>query len=217
MSSKLGSFLQLDRALGEQIAFIERLGVGLQLLSLNAQIRAAGLSEGGRTLQVVAGQMNQSARSITSATDQICQYMQEVTGVLRGAAFGICTSDLSIEMMSWFLNELREQSDAGAGREDCEVRGRISELAQVVRSSLADACQSVRGALEHVERLHQQLDDFLKQIRTLEILHCHGQSRSHNLPRWGEDIPVLRGRMRQDKGRAPETGRADRFDRRGAN
>jgi aerotaxis receptor len=184
---RVGGFLDLEKALTERITYIRQLGGSLQLMALNAQIRAAGLEQTGRTLQVVAQQMSDSAQSISTATDQICRYMTEVGAVLRSAGFQIASSDLSVEMMSYFLAEL---SRSGAEHDDATVHHRLTQLAEVVQKNLDATCTLIDSTSEHMIRLQQQIDDFVKQIRTLEILRVTGKVEAVNSA-FGERVAVI--------------------------
>jgi aerotaxis receptor len=184
---RIGGFLDLEKALTERITYIRQLGGSLQLMALNAQIRAAGIEQTGRTLQVVAQQMSDSAHSISTATDEICKYMTTVGQVLRIAGFQIATSDLSVEMMSCFLAEL---SRSGADCDEATARHRIAQLAEVVRKNLDATCTLIDSTADHMIRLQQQIDDFVKQIRTLEILRVTGKVEAISSA-FGERVAII--------------------------
>ncbi len=167
--SRIGTFMELQKELAETTAFIHKLGRGLQYLSLNAQVQSAGLLADGVTLQVIAGQMSDSARSVCGAADEVCRDMAEAMASLRSAATQIAMSDLSVEMMQRFLSEL-----AGAANQD-GTRQRIAQLAQVVESNLAATCDQMADAAQRVGHLDQRLVQFLRGIRTLQILRVTGK------------------------------------------
>jgi hypothetical protein len=131
--------------------------------------------------------MSDSAQSISTATDQICRYMTEVGAVLRSAGFQIASSDLSVEMMSYFLAEL---SRSGAEHDEAAVHHRLTQLAEVVQKNLDATCILIDSTSEHMIRLQQQIDDFVKQIRTLEILRVTGKVEAVNSA-FGERVAVI--------------------------
>jgi hypothetical protein len=168
---RLGSLLELDEALAQKAAFIRQLAADLHLLSLNAQIRAASLGEDGRTLQVVAQQMSGSARATSVSAVDICACISEANAAVRAAASQIATSHLSVEMMSDFVREL------DGARAD-ENRRLVTQLAEVVTANVEATCDCVRSAASQLQKLRQRLDDFVKEIRTLQILHVTGRVES---------------------------------------
>ena len=167
--SRLGAFMELQKALADKTAFIRRLGRGLQYLSLNAQVQSAGLLEDGVTLQVIAGQMSDSARSVCGAADKVCEDMAGAMGALRSAAAQIAMSDLSVETMRHFLSELASAVNQTGTRQ------RIAQLAEVVEANLSATCAQMTGAADRVMQLDQRLDQFLRGIRTLQILRVTGK------------------------------------------
>jgi PAS domain S-box-containing protein len=166
------SFLAVEKALAEQLPFVRGLGRALQLLSINAQLRAAGLRQEGLPLQVVAEQMAASARAVSDSTEDICAYMEKTTGALRDAAARISCSDLSVEMMRTFLAEMSAKEDSG---QSAGLRKQVSQLAEVVEKNLSATCELAGAVADQMRTLELRLGDFLKAIRTLEILHVTGK------------------------------------------
>ena len=172
--ARLDGLVALEKSLAGEVEFVHRLGRTLRLLSFNGQVRAAGLRDDGRTLQVIAGQMSSSALAIAGATREVCAAMAAVSAALKAAAAHIATADLAVETMGLFLAELAA-SAADASADGTGVRHRIAELAEVLEAKLAAACASADAAGAKVRQLEQLVDDFVKQIRTLEILHVTGR------------------------------------------
>lgn len=160
--------LGLQKTIREQTTFVQKLGGELQRLSINAQIRAAGLNHQGAALQVVAEQMTRSAALIGSATEALGSQMAGMNELLNSVAARFAIGDLSVEMMSQFLSE----SSCGS------VRSRLDELAEVVQSNIDDACQAAGESTAGLGELYRRLDAFVKEIRTLEILHVTGKVES---------------------------------------
>lgn len=183
MTRDLASFLDLEATLAERAGFVEGLGADLQLMSLNAQIRAAGLAN-ARTLQVVADQMSSSTRSISDSATEIGGTMVEVTRMLREAAFGVAASELSVEMMGLFLSELAVITQGDVAR---EKRRHLPELAEVVGTNLRGTGEQVLKTRRQIQNFERRLEEFIREIRTLEILHVTGKAEAVQ-HRQGESI-----------------------------
>jgi aerotaxis receptor len=168
MFEKLEPILSLEESLRKEMAFIRTLGAELHLISLNAQVRTAGLQREGRTLQTVAHQMSQSACVISRSTEEVCGTITSVTGQLKAAAAEIATSHLSVEMMSNFA---RESSQA----DQALMQKRIGELVQVVRQTFEHADRAIHEVVRKMQKLEHVLVAFIREIRTLEILHVTGK------------------------------------------
>jgi hypothetical protein len=72
-------------------------------------------------------------------------------------------------MMRRFLSEL-----AGSANQ-AGTRQRIAQLAEVVEGNLAATCTQMGDAAERVGQLDQRLEQFLRGIRTLQILRVTGK------------------------------------------
>jgi PAS domain S-box-containing protein len=208
---RLEALLELDRALAQQAAFIRQLAHDLHLLSLNAQIRAAGLGHDGRTLQVVAEQMSGSARATSVSAADICACIDRVNAAVRAAASRIATSHLSVEMMSDFVREIdadvapvaagrgpdaaaRRDGSGGPATGVAGTRERVQELAEVVATSLEATGQGIREAARQLEELRTRLDALLKEIRTLQILHVTGRMECVRCPQ-GHEVSRIFGEV----------------------
>lgn len=168
MLGSLSAFLSLEEALVTKARFMLELGSTLELLSLNAQVRAAGLREDGATLRVVAEHVAGGARTISAAARNVAACMADVTAALKDAAFHIAASDLSLEMTSSFVREL----SGGAGD---AARAHVPCLAEVVGASLRRATELTVEADRQVVRLDRVLGPFLRQTQRLEIVQLTGK------------------------------------------
>ncbi len=181
--NSLASFLTLEKALDQQAALLQTFGTSLKFISLNAQIRTAALQTNGRTLQVVAQQMSRIAANITQTVSEVCHFMHEVTAILRAAAFHIAASELSTEMMRSFLRELHNADSP-------DSRHRVALLAHVVTQSVDSATRIARDAATRLLQLGARLEEFIKQIRTLEILHISGKIEAVSCTATGLDATL---------------------------
>jgi PAS domain S-box-containing protein len=172
--ARLDAFAELERGLDGKISFVRLLAEDLRRMAVNAEVRTARLGHGGRTLQVVAGQMAASARSVSATTRRMCERMREVADALRSAGYRIATSDLSVEMMGRFIGELGATDGGpadGAGK-------RIAQLAEVAAGNIEATCDIAERTGEQLRHFEQELSGFLREIRTLEILHLTGKVES---------------------------------------
>jgi hypothetical protein len=96
--------------------------------------------------------------------------MGTVMATLKRAAFEIAASDLAVEMVGMFLRELQQ-----AGADTGATQRHVATLATVLgdRLETANACAVAAGKDLHAFGV--QLEDFTRQIRTLDILHVTGR------------------------------------------
>ncbi len=168
----LGSFMTLEKELGETIKFIQQLSRRLRLLALNSQIQAMGLAVEGRPLQVIADQMSSCTGGVINSAMDICKHMMDVNKVLKSAAAQIATSDLSVEMMAKFLDEMTRSK----GDQNSNIRREIAQLAEVAANNLDTTLTLVRSSAENVDVLRRRLEVLLREIRTLEILRVSAKA-----------------------------------------
>jgi PAS domain S-box-containing protein len=174
----VSSFLDLDEALVAQAVFTTGLGRDVQMLSINAQVRAAGLADAGRTLQVIAEHMNRSAFIISSAATDVSQYLRNVSLQLRETAFNVAALELAVEMMDIFLGEI-DASDATDITTACRS---VAQLGDASGQFLGVALKSIAAVAGIVRGLDDRLEDFLRQVRVLEILHVTGKTEAVRQP-----------------------------------
>ncbi len=167
--SQLGVFGDLGRALLEQLDFVRGLGRELGLLALNAQLAAAALGDDGVTLRVVSQQMSEAAGQIATAAGELAGSMEQAVSQLRGASFAIGSSRLSVEMMASFVAEL------GRRESDPTSKGQVGSLAETVSSNLQTAAAVSQKAANQIHQLQFCIEGFVKQVRTLEVLHISGR------------------------------------------
>ncbi|MGN6367901.1 MAG: PAS domain-containing protein [Phycisphaerae bacterium] len=170
--NSVDSFLQLGRRLSSEGENVRKLGSHLQLLSLNAQIRAATLTAQGGALQVIAHQMSRTTRGVSDSARNVVNVITSAIRTLNAAAFHITTGELSLEMMSSFLGELAADKDPSriAG-----MHQNIAQLAHVVRESLQQSTALAGKSNACTSSLTRQFADFSKELRTLEILDVTGR------------------------------------------
>jgi hypothetical protein len=122
----------------------------------------------------VARQVASSASAVGASTRRMCDRMRGVADALRRAGYRIATSDLSVEMMANFVAEVARGEAASRD----EARLRIAQLAEVTAVNVHATFEIGARTAEELRLFQHELDAFMKEIRTLEILHLTGKVES---------------------------------------
>lgn len=169
--SRLDTLMRLQKEVGGQIDYVRNLGESIRLMSLNAMVQAENFGGRGLALQAVAQQICRSTQEITAGTDQISQSLCQASDILRRGAFAIPASDLSVEMMSLFL----QQASAAAAEEAKDLLAHVGELGEIVSANISSACTVLSQTAQHLAHLEQRIDNFAGEVRRLSILHVTGK------------------------------------------
>jgi len=170
LNASLRSFLELEKHLGENIAFTTSFANTLHRLTLNGRILAVALGEQASVLSEVARLMNDVSSEVAEAGGALSRTMTSVMRSLKTAAAEIASSDISVEMMSLFLKELQAE-----GADISMMKHNIDDLSSVIAERLRTTCECTEKAAADLHAMENMLDHFMNTIQTLDILYVSGR------------------------------------------
>ena len=166
----LQSSLDLEQSLNQSMQFALSFGQTLRRITLNGRICAMALGSAAVGLSEVARQINGVSNEVADEGEILSRTMSEVMGLLKSAAAEIASSDLSVEMMALFLEELR-----GQGTPDAGTQKNVDNLMSVIGVRLRATCNCTENAARDLAAFEKTLDHFINTIQTLDILYVCGK------------------------------------------
>jgi methyl-accepting chemotaxis protein len=169
MSSVMRQVASTTEDMSEFIGEIERIGINMRVVALNAQINSAHIGEEGLSLGVLAGDVQQLAYETTSKIERISSGLATVVSMARDLGTGDSREELpSVEAVAAIL----KNSTSGLHDMQEKTSGMLAGLREAGRTLQGDIGRTV--------------ESFGVHERTKEVI---GQARA--------DLDALRADMRE--------------------
>ncbi len=179
----INGLAQAANRIGEVISLISDIASQTNLLALNATIEAARAGEAGKGFAVVASEVKNLATQTARATEEITAQiagMQGATGEAVSAIgnIGRTISEIN-EVVGSIASAVEEQGAATgeiasnvqlAAAGTAEVNTTIADVSQAANATGETAMQvleAASGLSEQANTLRQEVDDFLKEVRSM--------------------------------------------------
>jgi methyl-accepting chemotaxis protein len=181
VNTTIQNLVNAAKKIGDVVNLINDIASQTNLLALNATIEAARAGEAGKGFAVVAGEVKNLASQTATATEEISgqvNEMQATTQHVVDAISSISGIIKKIDEVSTGIASAVQEQDAStaeiarnvaeASSGTMEVTSNIGEVNQEATNTGAAAAQVLGSAetlSQHSERLHQEMEKFLTQIR----------------------------------------------------
>lgn len=181
--ARMDDYALLNEKLQEKSAFILELTDSIRLFALNASVEAVRLGEGGRTLSVIAAQLEEYSRTIASTVMLLNRRMLSLSTALKASIFDLAVAKLQIDMATVFTQEVltSPQGQGAIQNEILATTTKIRMLGNVFAVTSRQALNilgTVKNELYQVRDESQQLHG---AIRTLRIVHLNGKTEAVGL------------------------------------
>jgi len=187
---ELGTFLELDKQLSKAAHAARALAEEFGLTAINISIRAMHCSDKGGAIAVVAGNLSETARQITSAVAAADQKAKKVSSTIGIAAFNIAWARLQVEMAALFYHEIYGDFLGGnllPGSPQFQSRLRLMEwLAAAAVRTHKSTETALATMVRELSTMSEDAQAFRRLIVTLQVSKVVGLTESAHLKGLGE-------------------------------
>lgn len=180
----LFSNLSSADALGEEMhrkaKFFLDFSTRIKFLALNANLSAQRLGASGKTLGVVAGQIQRTSFETIDSIKRMGEDLKESVACIRDTGFQISAARLLLEMAEFFAREIvvgqkcrgQDQSWVGPAYEN------VKALAQGMRSMSKQAVDQLKALHTYLRKVKMSLNTIVEVNASVGIVHVTGRTEA---------------------------------------
>lgn len=177
---EVDAYIRANEALSSNSAALLTTCRTTRLLAMNAQIESTRLARVGAALAIIAQRMGENSADSTARITDVSTAIGTLVRELRQIVFGLSTAKLELEMLTFFVEELR---NASGPSDDQQV---VCENLTALMEALEQCWHGIAPRYAALERLtaraHQELEGVDRCRRMLEFVHSVGQVEAARTP-----------------------------------
>lgn len=152
----------------------------IKFLALNANLGAQRLGSSGKTLAVVAGQIQRTSFDTIGSIRKMSDDLRESVGLIRDTGFQISAARLLLEMAEFFTRESVEQ---GRCRSDNEgwlrsAYENMELLSEAMRVTSEAAVHQLRALSNYLRQVSSSLNSIVEVNASVGIVHITGRTEA---------------------------------------
>lgn len=177
--ARTDDYVSLHEKLQGKSTFILELANSIRLFSLNAAVEATRLGERGKTLNIIATQLEEHAQAITKTVTLLTRQMFALGDALKVVVFDLAVAKLQLDMATVFTSELlNAQQGQDAVSNDAEVShvtSKIRTLEGAFAFTSRKALQLLKTISDELRQMSGEAERLHEVIQTLRIVHLNGK------------------------------------------
>lgn len=189
ISKQLGSILErhqdfsaVDSNIASVTDFIAALSLRVQRASLNLTIKSEQSDQMGGGLSIVAQWLHTGSEKVRNELERLLKPIRSEMQQLRMGLFSVATSQLQIEMIQYFINEMNTCSEQVRGYSGAEAVQLMQALGLSAQKTFTESLPKFEKLTRAIKNVGEAFSELQREVMGLSLAHVNGRVECSRMP-----------------------------------